>query len=136
MYDCIIIGGGVAGLSASIYLRRKSLNVLMLTLDIGGRTNLPKYIENYPGFSKIEGYKIPLSMKEQAESLGLEIRYEKVHEVRKDGGNFFVDGYGTKTVLLQKIILEKKNFLVFPSHSPTGNVIWYPKRKSAPFLYI
>jgi len=100
MYDCIIIGGGVAGLSASIYLRRKSLNVLMLTLDIGGRTNLPKYIENYPGFSKIEGYKIPLSMKEQAESLGLEIKYEKARKMEKKQDYFLVDNYAAKTVLL------------------------------------
>ena len=55
MYDCIIIGGGVGGLSASIYLRRKSLKTLLITLDIGGRTNIPKYIENYTGFEKIEG---------------------------------------------------------------------------------
>ena len=99
MYDCIIIGGGVGGLSASIYLRRKSLKTLLITLDIGGRTNIPKYIENYTGFEKIEGYKIPLSMKEQAESLGLEIKYEKVNEVKKEINYFSVNNYDAKTVL-------------------------------------
>ncbi len=100
MYDCIIIGGGVAGLSAAVYLRRKSLNTLLITLDIGGRTNLPKYIENYTGIEKIEGYKIPLSMKEQAESLGLEIKYEKVHEIKKEDNAFLVNKHKAKTVLL------------------------------------
>lgn len=99
MYDYIIVGGGIAGLSASIYIRRKSLKTLMLTLDIGGRTNLPKYIENYPGFKKIEGYKIPLDIKEQAESLGLEIKYEKVREIKKHEGHFSVNNYQSKTIL-------------------------------------
>src|SRR3989344_1629281 len=100
MYDCIIIGGGVAGLSASVYLRRKSLKTLLVTLDIGGRTNIPKYIENYTGIEKIEGYKIPLSMKEQAESLGLEIKYEKVHGIKREDDSFIVNNHKSRTVLL------------------------------------
>ena len=100
MYDCIIVGGGVAGLSASVYLRRKELKALLITLDIGGRTNLPKYIVNYPGFKKIEGYKIPLNIKEHAEELGLEIKYEKVHEIKKHDNYFTVNNYAAKTVLL------------------------------------
>lgn len=100
MYDCIIVGGGMAGLSASIYLRRKSLNTLLLTLDIGGRTNIPKFIENYPGFKKIEGYKIPLDVKEQAESLGLEIKYEKIKEIKKEKNYFIVNNHQAKTILL------------------------------------
>tara|TARA_Y100000034_G_scaffold19552_1_gene22086 strand:+ start:793 stop:1680 length:888 start_codon:yes stop_codon:yes gene_type:complete len=100
MYDCIIIGGGMAGLSAAIYLRRKDVKTLMLTLDIGGRTNLPKFIENYPGFKKREGYKIPLSAKEQAEELGLEIDYEKVSKIEEKEDYFLVNNHTTKTVLL------------------------------------
>lgn len=100
MYDCIIVGGGVAGLSASIYLRRKSMNVMLITLDIGGRTNIPKYIENYPGYDRIEGYKIPLNMKEQAEYLGLEIKYEKVTSIEKENDYFLVNKYPARTVLL------------------------------------
>ena len=83
-YDCIIIGGGIAGLSSSIYLRRKNISTLIITLDIGGRTNIPEYIENYPGYKKIEGYKIPLICKEQAEELGAEFSYEKVNEIKKE----------------------------------------------------
>lgn len=100
MYDCIIIGGGVAGLSASVYLRRKDIKTLLITLDIGGRTNIPKYIMNYTGIEKIEGYKIPLSMKEQAESLGLEIKYEKVHKIERNQDYFLVNNHAAKTVLL------------------------------------
>ena len=100
MHDCIIVGGGIAGLSASIYLRRKSLSTIMMTLDIGGRTNLPQYIENYPGYEKIEGYKIPLNVKEQAEKMGLEIKYEKVNQIEKHEDYFTVNNHIAKTVLL------------------------------------
>ncbi len=39
MYDLIVIGGGPAGLTATVYALRKRLNVLLLTRDLGGKTN-------------------------------------------------------------------------------------------------
>jgi thioredoxin reductase len=39
MHDLIIIGGGPAGLTATIYALRKRLNVLLITKDLGGKTN-------------------------------------------------------------------------------------------------
>ncbi|MGD2251873.1 MAG: NAD(P)/FAD-dependent oxidoreductase [Anaerolineales bacterium] len=39
MYDMIILGGGPAGLTATVYALRKRLNVLLITQDMGGKTN-------------------------------------------------------------------------------------------------
>ena len=39
MYDLIILGGGPAGLTATIYALRKRLNALMISRDLGGKTN-------------------------------------------------------------------------------------------------
>ena len=39
MYDLIILGGGPAGLTAAIYALRKRLKVLLITKDLGGKTN-------------------------------------------------------------------------------------------------
>lgn len=39
MYDVIIIGGGPAGLTATIYCIRKRLEALLITEDLGGKTN-------------------------------------------------------------------------------------------------
>ena len=49
MYDVIIIGAGPAGISAGLYAKRASLNVLILYY---GESNLEKAneIENYYGF--------------------------------------------------------------------------------------
>ena len=41
MYDLIVIGGGPAGLTATIYAIRKRLNVLLVTKDLGGQDQLP-----------------------------------------------------------------------------------------------
>ena len=39
MYDLIVVGGGPAGLTAAIYAIRKRLNILLVTRDLGGKTN-------------------------------------------------------------------------------------------------
>ena len=39
MYDLIILGGGPAGLTAAIYALRKRIDVLLITKDLGGKTN-------------------------------------------------------------------------------------------------
>ncbi len=39
MYDLIILGGGPAGLTATVYALRKRLKVLLITRDLGGKTN-------------------------------------------------------------------------------------------------
>ena len=54
MYDLMIIGGGPAGLAASIYAARKRLNTLLISHDIGGQVNWTLGIENYLGYQFIE----------------------------------------------------------------------------------
>ncbi len=39
MYDLVVVGGGPAGLTATIYGIRKRLDVLLVSKDLGGKTN-------------------------------------------------------------------------------------------------
>lgn len=55
MYDLMIIGGGPAGLTASVYAARKQLKTLLISIDIGGQVNKTLGIENYMGYQFIEG---------------------------------------------------------------------------------
>lgn len=81
-YDVIIIGGGPAGLTASIYALRGNLSVLMFEANmIGGQISQGWDIENYPGFEKISGVDLALKMQAQAEKLGLKIEYERVENI-------------------------------------------------------
>lgn len=55
MYELMIIGGGPAGLAASVYAARKRLNTLLVSVDIGGQVNWTLGVENYLGYQFIEG---------------------------------------------------------------------------------
>ena len=50
MYDLIVIGGGPAGLTATAYAIRKRLNVLLVSKDLGGKTNFKLHLP-WIGFS-------------------------------------------------------------------------------------
>ena len=54
MHDLMIIGGGPAGLAASVYAARKQLKTLLLTVDIGGQINTTLGVENYLGYQFVE----------------------------------------------------------------------------------
>ncbi len=53
-YDCIIVGGGPAGMAAAIYLRRGGKKVLLIERGLfGGQMLNTTEIENYPGYKSI-----------------------------------------------------------------------------------
>jgi alkyl hydroperoxide reductase subunit F len=68
-YDLLIIGGGPAAVSAAIYAVRKSLNTLLVAKDLGGQVAWTSKIENYPGFTSIEGRELAVRFQEQLEAL-------------------------------------------------------------------
>ncbi len=78
-FDCVIVGAGIAGMTAAIYLKRANLNVLILDNDTpGGLLNKISVIENYPGFNSISGPDLAYKLYEQVKSLDVEIRYGRV----------------------------------------------------------
>jgi thioredoxin reductase (NADPH) len=74
LHDCLIIGGGPAGLSAAMTARRAGLGVLLLEKDIvGGGPAVLAAIDNYPGIAGIDGWTLTRTMEKQARDLGVEI---------------------------------------------------------------
>lgn len=55
MYDLIVLGGGPAGLTATVYALRKRLNVLLITRDLGGKTNYRLQLPNLSHHLVING---------------------------------------------------------------------------------
>ena len=75
VYDTIIIGGGAAGLTTSIYAQRDRFDTLILEKKtIGGNAFLTQKIENYPGFTSISGPALMDKMEEQAKTYGAKIK--------------------------------------------------------------
>jgi thioredoxin reductase (NADPH) len=57
-YDTIIVGAGVAGLSAAMYAARLGLKTMLIGETIGGTIALTSAVENYPGFVSVGGQKL------------------------------------------------------------------------------
>lgn len=92
VYDTIIIGGGAAGLTASIYAQRDRFDTLILEKKtIGGNAFLTEKIENYPGFTSISGPALMDKMEEQAKVYGATIKTgEEVVSIEKKNDLFHI----------------------------------------------
>lgn len=71
MYDVIIIGGGPAGLTATVYAVRKRLETLMISEDLGGKTSYHLTLRDMEGHEIITGDEIVEKFKNQVQYLDL-----------------------------------------------------------------
>ncbi len=103
IYDTIILGGGAAGFSASIYTARYNLKTLVIAKEIGGTTNLAHEIENWPGFIG-SGIELMNNFKEHSEKLGVEIVQTEIVSIEKKDNLFIIKdssrNYIGKTIII------------------------------------
>ena len=88
MYDLIIIGGGPAGLTAGIYAIRKRLNVLLLTKDLGGKTNYRLALPWVQDYQVVRGLEIVNKFRNELDYLDFARHLEPVEKVSKKNGGF------------------------------------------------
>lgn len=105
MYDSIIIGGGPAGLSAAIYLRRALKKVLIIEeKTYGGAIVEALMVTNYPGIKAISGPNFAKDLYEQAIAFGSEYVNETVEEIINTQNYKEVrtnkNTYKTKTIII------------------------------------
>ena len=107
VFDTIIIGGGAAGLTTSIYAQRDRFDSLILEKStIGGNAFLTEKIENYPGFQSISGPKLMEKMEEQAKTYGAVIKTgEEVVDIEKLDDLFSIKTKST-TFLGKSVVLS------------------------------
>ena len=74
-YDLIVVGGGPAGLSASIYAASEGLRTVVLEQEVpGGQIGYSAIVENYPGFPEgLSGSDLANRTVQQAERFGVEV---------------------------------------------------------------
>ncbi|MBW2965457.1 NAD(P)/FAD-dependent oxidoreductase, partial [Candidatus Woesearchaeota archaeon] len=104
MYDTIIIGGGMAGLTAAIYASRKRMKFEIFASDFGGQFMVSGEVLNYPGIVKTTGVEFAGILEEQMKFNDVHVKAETVREVRRDGEDFRVitdkGEYQTRTVII------------------------------------
>lgn len=105
MYDLIIIGGGPAGLTAAIYAIRKRLNILLLSKDLGGKTNYHLSLPWIEDYQVIKGLEVINKFRTELEYLDFARHIEAVEKVEKKDDLFVVTTKGGATLESKAVIL-------------------------------
>lgn len=104
MYDIVIIGSGVAGMTAGIYGGRANKKVLIIEdNNIGGTTATLDIITNYPGFDSISGLELVTNMQMQCIKFGVEFQFGDIVEIDFDKSQIIMKG---------KSIVEYKTLII------------------------
>lgn len=110
IFDCIVIGAGIAGTTASIYLKRAGLKILLLEKKtIGGQIINTSEIENYPTILSTDGFTFSNHLKKQLENLNIQIQYEEVIDIKNNE---------IKEVITNKNTYFTKNIIIATGRIP------------------
>ena len=105
MYDIIIIGMGISGITAGIYAKRSNKKVLLIDKGMpGGLLNNIDKVSNYPGVPEINGPDFAEILEKQIKSLDIPYILEEVKslEINEETKKVITDNntYEAKKVVL------------------------------------
>ena len=94
-YDVVIVGGGIAGLSAGLHTSRSGLrSMIMERMMPGGQMFNAAHIENMPGIvDPVAGVDLSERLQDQATRSGLEIEMSEVTGIEADDPYWLVHKY-------------------------------------------
>lgn len=129
MYDCIIVGGGIAGLQAAIQLGRYSAHNILVIDNGRGRSTLCRNYHNILGWPDgISGEELRSLGRQQAENVGVQFVHDTVKKAEAINDSFLLTGesgevYSSKTILLATGLTDR--FPDIPGLVPTlGRTIY------------
>ncbi len=107
MRNVVILGSGLAGLTAAIYTARANLSPLLVEgAQAGGQLSLTTEVENYPGFPKgIMGPQLIQDMRAQAARFGTEYLSGDVSAADLKRSPFTVTIEGEQTIETKTLII-------------------------------
>jgi thioredoxin reductase (NADPH) len=111
-FDCLVIGGGPAGLTAAIYLARFHLSVVVI--DSGySRAGLIPCSHNHAGFPDgVSGTELLTRMRVQASKHGAVLHRGLVSDVGREDGQFVARAdcgtFGARSVLLATGVVNRR----------------------------
>ena len=105
MYDLIVVGGGPAGLTATIYAIRKRLNVLLVTKDLGGKTNYRLALPWIEEYQVVRGLEVVNKFKSELEYLKFARHMEPVERIERHPDGFAVHTKGGGELIARSVIV-------------------------------
>jgi len=105
MYDCIIIGASVAGISAAINLKiRKKEFLLIGSKEFSPKVQKAELIQNYVGMPSLSGCELSDALESHLKEMDIQITEARVNSIIKMGDTFSLsvgsDIYEAKSVIL------------------------------------
>lgn len=111
-YDVVVIGAGVAGMTAALYLKRSGLNPIIIEKSApGGQINRSALVENYPGFTNIDGPTLAANIFTQVNNLGIEYKSGNVKEIINNNDN-------NKQIVLENEVINTKTIIIATGRHP------------------
>ena len=102
----LIIGSGPAGYTAAVYAARAMLKpILVQGIEPGGQLTTTTDVENYPGFTEIQGPELMVKMQEHAEAMGTEVISDIITELDLQKRPFTAKGDSGTTYVADAVIL-------------------------------
>lgn len=113
MYDLVVVGGGVSGMTAALYALRNGKKVLLLEGEgIGGQIAQSPKVENFPTIKQISGSKLSDDLFEQITALGVEFEFDTVNKIEKEDNVFTIFGeynnYESRSVIIANGVKHRK----------------------------
>lgn len=105
MYDLIVVGGGPAGLTATMYAIRKRLNVLLVSKDLGGKTNYHLELPDLEGYLVINGVEVVDRFRNELEYLNFARRMDTVERVTREDDHFLVHTKSGETLAAKAVVM-------------------------------
>ena len=104
--EILIIGSGPAGWTAAVYGARALRDVLVVTgIQPGGQLTITTEVENYPGFTEIQGPDLMVKMQEHAEAMGAKVENDHIAEVDLESRPFKAIGESGTVYTADSIII-------------------------------
>src|SRR5947209_12801296 len=103
-FDCLIVGGGPAGLTAAIYLARYLRRTCVID-DGSSRALLIPESHNYPGFKGIAGPELLRRLRGQAAQYGAQFVRGRVEELKHEADGTFVASVAGEPIQARRVLL-------------------------------
>jgi len=104
-YDLVIIGGGPAGLTAAAYAIRKRMETMLVSENLGGKTNYKFTLPGVETHPIIDGEELVSKFKSQLEYLDFARQLDKVTKIERTSDEFMVSTKGGKTFNSKALII-------------------------------